>query len=121
MIPLTNKQTMSYEKQKVCQICKEKFCNNKSKKKVRDHCHYSGKFRGAAHSEPNLREKVPKEIPVVFHNGSTYDYHFIIKKLADVFEGEFKCLGENTQKYITYILQCCLKKKMITVKKSHAN
>ena len=36
----------------------------------RDHCHYTGKFRGAAHSECNLRYKVPKEIPIVFHNGS---------------------------------------------------
>ena len=46
------------------------------------------KFRGAAHSGCKLRYKVPKEIPVVFHNGSTYDYHFIIKKLAEKSEGE---------------------------------
>ena len=39
MIPLTNKEIKSYEKQKVCHICKEKFCNNKNNKKVRDHCH----------------------------------------------------------------------------------
>ena len=43
-----------------------------------------------------------KEIPVVFHNGSTYDYHFIIKELAEEFEGQFECLGENTEKYITF-------------------
>ena len=49
---------------------------------MRDHCHYTGKYRGAAHSICNLRYKIPKEIPVVFHNGSTYDYHFIIKQLA---------------------------------------
>ena len=40
--------------------------------KVRDHCHYTGKYRGTAHNICNLRYKVPKEIPVVFHNGSTY-------------------------------------------------
>ena len=34
--------------------------------------------------------------------GSTYDYHFIIKKLAEEFEGEFECLGKNTEKYITF-------------------
>ena len=66
----------------MCHICKEKFCNDKKKKKVRDHYHYTGRFRGAAHSGCNLRYKVPKDIPVVFHNGSTYDYHFIVKKLA---------------------------------------
>ena len=49
-----------------------------------------------------MRYKIPKEIPVVFHNGSTYDYHFIIKELAEEFEGEFECLGKNTEKYITF-------------------
>ena len=70
--------------------------------KFRDHCHYTGKLRGAAHSICNLRYKRPKEIPVVFHNGSTYDYHFIIKQLAKEFDGQFECLGENTEKYITF-------------------
>ena len=46
-------------------------------------------------------KKTPREIPVIFHNGSTYDYHFIIKKLAKEFKGNFDCLGENTEKYIT--------------------
>ena len=64
--------------------------------------HYTGKYRGAAHSICNLRYKVPKEIPVVFHNGSKYDYHFIIKQLAKEFKGNFDCLGENTEKYITF-------------------
>ena len=87
IIPLTNNEEKSYEKQKVSYIYnKKKFCTDKNdekefklKQKVRDHCHYTGKFRGAAHNICNLRYKIPKEIPVVFHNGSTYDYHFIIK------------------------------------------
>ena len=58
MIPLTNKEIKSYEKQNVCR--KERFCCDKNKKKVREHCHYTGKFRAAAHSECNLRYKVPK-------------------------------------------------------------
>ena len=45
-----------------------------------------GKYRGAAHNICNLRYKIPKEIPILFHNGSTYDYHFIIKELAKEFE-----------------------------------
>ena len=80
-------------------ILKNEF---KLNQKVRDHCHYTGKYRGAAHSICNLRYKIPKEIPVVFHNGSTYDYHFIIKQLAREFKGYFHCLGENTEKYITF-------------------
>ena len=102
MMPLTNKERKSFEKEKVCHICKKEFCDDKNNKKVRDHCHYTGKFWGAAHSVYNIRYKVPKEIPIVFHNGSTYDYHFIIKKLAKELEGEFECLGENTEKYITF-------------------
>ena len=70
--------------------------------KVRDHCHYTGKFRGSAHSICNLRYKIQKEIPVIIHNGSRYDYHFIIKELAEEFKGQFECLGENKEKYITF-------------------
>ena len=70
--------------------------------KVRDHCHYTGKYRGAAHKRCNLMNNTPREIPVIFHNGSSYDYHFIIKGLAEEFEGNFECLGENKEKYITF-------------------
>ena len=69
--------------------------------KVRDHCHYTGKFRGAAHSICNFRFKIPKEIPIVAHH-ATHDYHFIIKQLAKEFDGQFECLGENTEKYVTF-------------------
>ena len=50
----------------------------------------------------NLRYKTPKEIPVVFHNGSLYDNHFIMKLLAKEFDGQFEYLGENAEKYITF-------------------
>ena len=50
----------------------------------------------------NLRYKIPKKIPVVFHSGSIYDYHFITKELAKELEGQFECLGENIEKYITF-------------------
>ena len=68
--------------------------------RVKDHCRYTGKNRGAAHNICNLRYKAPKEIPTGFNNGFTYDYHFIIKELAKGFDG--KCLRENTEKYITF-------------------
>ena len=74
----------------------------KKQQKVRDHCHYTLKYRGPAHNICNLRYKIPKEIPVVCHNGSIYDYHFIIKEVLKEFEGNFECLGENTEKYITF-------------------
>ena len=61
-----------------------------------------GKYRSSAHNICNLRYRIPKEILVVFHNGSTYDYHFIIKELVNEFDGNFECLDENTEKYITF-------------------
>ena len=79
MIPLTKKEEKMHNKQNACYICKKRF---KKYHKVRDHCHYTGKYRGAAHDICNIRYKIPKEIPVVFHNGATNNYHFIIKELA---------------------------------------
>ena len=115
MIPLTDEEIEFYKRQKVCLICKKEFCNDEKKKKefklyqkVRDHCHYTRKFRGAAHSICNLKYKVPKESPVVFHNGSTYDYHFMIKQLAEEFKGQMIAL-EKIQKNIL-LFQCQLKK-----------
>ena len=81
---------------------KSSSLERKKNYKVRDHCHYTDKYRGAAHNIGKLRYKVPKEIPIVFHNGSIYDYHFIIKELVKEFESNFECLGENTEKYITF-------------------
>ena len=106
MIPLTTEEKIYHNKQKMCYICKKEFNNNDKKNyKVRDHCHYTGKYRGAAHNICNLRHKVPKEIPIVFHNGSICKYHFIVKELVKEFEGNFECLGENTEKYITFSIK----------------
>ena len=111
MIPLTTEEKIYHNKQNICYICKKEFNNNEKKNyKVRDHCHYTGKYRGAAHNICNLRYKVPKEIPIVFHKGSIYDYHFMIKELVKEFEGNFECLGENTEKYITFSVP--IKKKI---------
>ena len=105
MISLTDKENKFYEKQNYCHICKKGFItdyDNKKYHKLRDHCNYTGKFRGAAHDICNLRYNIPKEIHVVFHNGSTYDYHFILKDLLIEFEGKFECLRKNREKYITF-------------------
>ena len=92
--------------------------NYKNKRKVKDHCHYTGKFRGAAHSKCNLNYKVPKDIPIIIHNAS-YDTHFIINQLAKEIEGELDCIGENMEKYITFsvrIIKKCDDVKTITHK-----
>ena len=106
MITLKNEEIKFYENQKQCHICKKGFFINKKDKynhiKVRDYCHYTWKFRVAAHSICKLRYVVPKKIAIIIHNRSKYNNHFIIKQLPEEFEGQFKCLGENREKYITY-------------------
>ena len=90
MILLTKEEEKINHRQKKCYICKNRFSTNNNDTKhckVKYHCHYTGKYRGAAHDTCNLRYKIPKEIPVVFHKDSAYDYHFIIKELANEFKG----------------------------------
>ena len=125
MIPLTNEEIMFYENQKQFHIYKKGFFRNKKDKfkhtKVRYHCHYTGKFRETAHRICNLRYAVPKNIPIIIHNRSTYDDHFIIKQLPQEFEGKFKCLGENTEKYITYSAPMMMIMMMMVKKRKQLN
>ena len=67
----------------------KKYC------KVRDHCHYIGEYRGAVYSICNLKYSVPKKVSIVFHNGSNYDYHFIIKELAEEFKKTIDLSGRK--------------------------
>ena len=127
MIPLADEENKSYEKQKVCYIYKKEFNtddndydddDNKKYHKVRDHFHYTGKFKGAAHNICNLRYKIPNEITVVFDNGSTYDYH-LIEELAKEIKGKLEYLGENTEKYVTFSVP--IKQILIMVKQLRTN
>ena len=73
---------------------------------VRDHCHITGKYRGAAHSACNLKLRLsPKTttIPVVFHNLRGYDSHMLIQAIPKV-EGRISCIPNNTEKYISFSL-----------------
>ena len=67
---------------------KRKYTEDKNYCNYKDHSNYTGKYRGASHSIRNLKYNIPNKIPVVFHNESNYDYHFIIKVLANQFESE---------------------------------
>ena len=75
---------------------------DKKYRKVRDHCRYTGEYRGAAHTICNLKYSVPKKIPIAFHKRYNYDYHFIIKELAEEFKKQFTSLGKITENYITF-------------------
>ena len=85
--------------------------------KVRDHCHYTWKYRGTTHSICNFKYSVPAKTPIVFHNGSNYDYHFIIKELAEEFKKQFTCLGKNTEKCIAFTVPIEKKEELIKMEK----
>ena len=68
---------------------------------MRDHCHFTGKYRGAAHNECNLKCRKPLILPVIFHNLQGYDAHLFIKQLAKV-PGDLFSIPTTEEKYITF-------------------
>ena len=82
---------------KRCHICSCELKNDK----VRDHCHFTGKYRGAAHNKCNLMCKKPRVLPVIFHNLQGYDAHLFIKQLAKI-DGKLDCIPSTEEKYISF-------------------
>ena len=82
-----------------CWICGEYLGNDR----VRDHCHFTGKFRGAACNSCNLKLRRQNNISVFFHNLAGYDSHLFIKKLGTPEEKEnIDCIPNNEEKYISF-------------------
>ena len=90
-----------YKKETECWICNEKFTNDFKNYKVRDHCHFTGRYRGAAHNICNLKYRKPNFTPVVFHNLTGYDSHLFIKNLG-FSEGNIDCFPNNEERYISF-------------------
>ena len=110
MIPLSPEEWKKFRRSKVCWLCRGKF-GEKSLSKVRDHCHYTGKFRGAAHQSCNLQFRRPKFTPVFFHNLQNYDAHLFVRALGLMDEVlSIKCIPNNNEKYISFSLKFELKR-----------
>ena len=102
MIKLTDVQKREHEAAEECHICLKEF-NDPKNRRVRDHCHYMGEYRGAAHNNCNLKYKIPDHIPIVFHNLSGYDAHLFIKELGRKFnKNDIGAIAENKEKYISF-------------------
>ena len=69
----------------------------------RDHCHITGKFRGAAQSQCNLKLKIPKKLPIIFHNLEGYDDHIIFKELNN-FNVDIQVIPKTSEKYMSIIV-----------------
>ncbi len=107
---MTESDKTRYAQTKNCYACGDKFgtisVNEQPKKeekitKCRDHCHINGKYRGAAFDKCNLRVRVPKFVPVLFHNLEGYDSHLFVKSLG-LTEGDIKCIPKTDEKYISF-------------------
>ncbi|XP_031789251.1 uncharacterized protein LOC107981634 [Nasonia vitripennis] len=96
---LSQTELIGYYDSKTCHICK-KLLNDDAK--VRDHCHLTGKYRGPAHATCNLNYQDSKIVPVVFHNLSGYDAHFIITDVSNHFPGQIDLLPLTKEKYISF-------------------
>ena len=115
---MTKEDEKEFQKAKECHICNKKYTDKDIQ--VRDHCHITGKYRGSAHQECNLKLRVnPEEvkIPVIFHNLRGYDSHFIMQEIGAIVKnhaytnkkGE-KCqmninaIPNNMEKYMAFML-----------------
>ena len=95
---LTKDDERMFDEATTCHICDEELGEDR----VKDHCHITGEFRGAAHNSCNINYKIPKFIPVYFHNLSNYDGHLLIKKLRGTNNEKIKCIPSNEEKYISF-------------------
>ena len=102
MDPLTKKQWKKYKRSTKCHICYKPFTLRDPK--VRDHCHYTGLYRGPAHSLCNLRYKIPSYIPVVFHNLSGYDAHLFIRELG-AHTSDMEVIAKNKEDCISFSIK----------------
>ena len=110
---MSDSDKKKYEKAKECYACEDVFGtmrmnekNEKTKKKEKvikcnDHCHITGKYRGAACDKCNLRMRVPKFVPVLFHNLEGYNSHLFVKSLG-LEEGDIRCIPKTDEKYISF-------------------
>lgn len=98
-INMTVDDELKFDKATHCFICRKLFYPDEVR--VRDHCHFTGKFRGAAHSNCNLNYKETNTIPVVFHN-LNYDSHFIIEKIANYSDDPINIVPVNSENYVSF-------------------
>ncbi|XP_025155144.1 uncharacterized protein LOC112588685 [Harpegnathos saltator] len=101
METLSKEQWETFQNAMLCHVCEKSFAKDDTR--VPDHCHLTGRYSGPAHSNCNLNYQDSYCIPVVFHNLSGYDSHFIIKDIATMFEGSITILPITKEKYISFI------------------
>ena len=105
-LDLTADEEKNFKAATTCHICGKKFF--KKSKKVRDHCHVTGNYRGAAHNVCNRNFRITHKIPVIFHNLRGYDSHFIMQEIGN-FGEKIQVIPNNMEKYMAFFLGKYLK------------
>ena len=95
---ITAEEQEQFNQASNCWIC-GKLLNLQDR--VRDHCHFTGRYRGAACNICNLKYRKPNNISVFFHNLTGYDSHLFIKKLNTTM-GTIDCIPNNEENYISF-------------------
>ena len=90
----------SFERSNICWICGKLIDFDE---KVRDHCHITGKYRGAAHWNCNINLKISKKVPVIFHNLKGYDSHLILRELSK-FDCKISVIPNDLDNYMRFSL-----------------
>ena len=98
---MTEEEENLFKKSNRCWIFKKPIDNDEEK--VRDHCHVTGKFRGAPHKNCNTNLQLTKKVPVIFHNLKGYDSHLIFNEL-DKFDVKIKVIPNGLEKYMAFFL-----------------
>ena len=96
---MTNEDEEIYNNSQICWICKEELNTDK----VKDHCHVTGKFRVAAHNKCNLKLRIPRKLPIIFHNLQGYDEHIIFKEPSN-FDVAISVITKGIDKYMSIIV-----------------
>jgi len=99
---LTEEDKLNCQVTTKCHICNTKFTPEDPR--VRDHCHLTGKYRGAAHNSCNINFKYPKFIPVIFYNLKGFDGHILCESLGLFKDRDIQCIPNNMEKYISFSL-----------------
>ena len=96
---MTSEDEKIYNNSHICWRWKQELNTDK----VRDHCHITGKQRGAAHSQCNLKLRIPGKLPIIFHNLQGYDGHIIFKELSN-FDVDIAVIPKGIDKYMSIIV-----------------
>ena len=98
---MSEEEEYLFQQSNSCWICKKLIDNDDEK--VRDHCHVTGKFRGAAHWDSNINFQLTKIFPVMFHNVRRYDSHLIFNEFGK-FDVKISVIPNRLKKYMTFSL-----------------